>query len=1251
MQRLAASLVPFVVLSFRALSAEDDYRQEEWAKRPTPSWVKLIDQGTRDPKLAGYETPDGIRLEIAAKEPTVVNPVGLSFDDDGRPHVIRWRKSKSKALVDREVELRDGTKFTTRRMVKDELDVLQRLEDRDRDGVWDHATTIYDDLEMPSTVYFHEPWAYFASVGRVYRRRLTPGAEKPYAEEELVRGLCAFNQHQASGIAESPDGWLYISSGDDDNRAEGTDGSGFRVLRTGVVFRMLPDGSRVTEFAQGFRNPYRDVVVDPFGNVFHADNDQEDGSKFQGCRLIHVVDGGDYGWRLWPGAVCCRPDLERGAVSGELPGKLPVMLKTGRGAPAGLAMYSGTKFPTFFRGLLIYPDVFRKLVRAYRLERDGATFRIAEELVLMRSKDEHFRPCQAVVGPDGALYIVDWRTPSAGPGWLWGDSVHGRIWKLSWGGNEAAPAIGLGRRDAWKKLRASSDEALVEGLRDEDLEIRRRALREIERRLAVAGARTSDPKSKQRVAWLRQSVVDTANDRALVAEVRATSIGGMFRLKRAGLLQHIPNAKNETNAEIRRLIFESQGRLAALSEKLPALPASSFDQRMDPAVERAFVLASARIEDWEDPPEEEIEALARKILARVSSKDLGDVYLHDGYVRALEILGVPAMLLAHSILRDDPERLLSVIEAWRSRDPGEVLDRFLTGFDFHTELDDAQRRRVLATYGRLTTEPPIDTKTLAGWIKTPNRITTETQLVALESLAHLGAHAESVVLPVALKLLEDKDARVLRNVVRVLGDRHLVRAAIPLAKLLKDTELDRAERFTIIEALGKLRQKGLPFGKQTERGVELVVDELLAILQAEKDSAVVAELLGMLASVDLEKTLPHAREKLASSDPAVVRAAITALGAQRDEALRLANAYVDGQIDHEYRPQIVSVLERHRPKNAAADDAIVVAIGRVLEGGLMSSLDAESLARVEALVKTKGEATRGRELFLDSKRTQCSTCHKLEGVGSHIGPDLTRIWDTLTISEIVESILEPSKRIKENFETYTITTKAGQVYSGLKMLDDPDEVVIRDTLGKDHTISKADIAIQATAETSLMPDGLLNDVKLDEFVDLLAFLKSREAQEALRGGAAQVWVVGPFSRVVQKPEPPEKSADPLKITVDSRGRILQWSRLDALSDGTFDLGRKITKPKSSAYAFTWLYSPKAQEIELAIDFEARCRLIVGGESVYTSPRGETSKIVEVKVAEGWTPVLARVARGTERFRFRIRSRTGQGIRFSPDKDE
>ena len=108
------------------------------------------------------------------------------------------------------------------------------------------------------------------------------GHRRPYDVEEVIaHGFCGFHHHQVSGLTIGNDGWLYITSGDDDNYVEGSDGSRATVLRTGAVFRCRPDGSQdCTPYSIGYRNPYRDVAFDTAFNLFHADNDNEDGGKF-----------------------------------------------------------------------------------------------------------------------------------------------------------------------------------------------------------------------------------------------------------------------------------------------------------------------------------------------------------------------------------------------------------------------------------------------------------------------------------------------------------------------------------------------------------------------------------------------------------------------------------------------------------------------------------------------------------------------------------------------------------------------------------------------------------------------------------------------------------------------------------------------------------------------------------------------------------------------------------------------------------
>jgi hypothetical protein len=61
-------------------------------------------------------------------------------------------------------------------------------------------------------------------------------------------------------------------------------------------------------------------------------------------------------------------------------------------------------------------------------------------------------------------------------------------------------------------------------------------------------------------------------------------------------------------------------------------------------------------------------------------------------------------------------------------------------------------------------------------------------------------------------------------------------------------------------------------------------------------------------------------------------------------------------------------------------------------------------------VRSRGNPQRGRALYLDGKKPACVNCHRLEGVGGHVGPDLTRQWETQSIEKIMESIIERFRR-------------------------------------------------------------------------------------------------------------------------------------------------------------------------------------------------------------------------------------------------
>ena len=121
-------------------------------------------------------------------------------------------------------------------------------------------------------------------------------------------------------------------------------------------------------------------------------------------------------------------------------------------------------------------------------------------------------------------------------------------------------------------------------------------------------------------------------------------------------------------------------------------------------------------------------------------------------------------------------------------------------------------------------------------------------------------------------------------------------------------------------------------------------------------------------------------------------------------------------------------------------------------------LSPRSLAQLEEAVRKNGDPVAGREIYLDTRDAQCSNCHRLQGTGGHVGPDLGTVAEKLSIRDIAEALMAPSRKITEGYETYTVAKTDGKILSGLKIGEPADALHLRDQLGKDHIISRSKIA-------------------------------------------------------------------------------------------------------------------------------------------------------------------------------------------------
>ncbi len=148
------------------------------------------------------------------------------------------------------------------------------------------------------------------------------------------------------------------------------------------------------------------------------------------------------------------------------------------------------------------------------------------------------------------------------------------------------------------------------------------------------------------------------------------------------------------------------------------------------------------------------------------------------------------------------------------------------------------------------------------------------------------------------------------------------------------------------------------------------------------------------------------------------------------------------------------------------------------------------VVQVDELLKLKGDATRGRELFEKSATILCRNCHRIGDQGVELGPELTRIGKKYSKAQILENILEPSKVIEPKYLTYVVETKAGKVHSGLLASRTADEIVLRDVENKEHRIPATDLESVTPLQKSIMPELLLKDMTPEQVADLLDYLSS-----------------------------------------------------------------------------------------------------------------------------------------------------------------
>jgi hypothetical protein len=144
------------------------------------------------------------------------------------------------------------------------------------------------------------------------------------------------------------------------------------------------------------------------------------------------------------------------------------------------------------------------------------------------------------------------------------------------------------------------------------------------------------------------------------------------------------------------------------------------------------------------------------------------------------------------------------------------------------------------------------------------------------------------------------------------------------------------------------------------------------------------------------------------------------------------------------------------------------------------------LAKLDAL-PGQADPEQGRRLFHSPALAMCAQCHRMEGRGQVVGPDLTLLSRQGDRLAVLRSLLEPSREVAPQFHPYEVSLRNGDKFVGFLLRSSSTEV-FRDLTGREVSFPEAEVLSRREINTSIMPAGLPLQLTDGELRDLLAFL-------------------------------------------------------------------------------------------------------------------------------------------------------------------
>ena len=1120
LRMISSAFIAVVTISCTPALVDGWQYDEHYPPPQKPKIAPASDEGMQ--AISTFKVPPFIKVELFAAEPDVANPVAIDVDRFGRVYVCESFRQENGVEDNREHPewLNDDLQARTvadrlaymKKHLKAKIlsysaqdDRIRLLEDTDGDGKADKSEVFASGFNSPLSgtgagVLSLGEDVWYTCIPHLYRLNRDKDGKVNRTEVHSGFGVrFAFRGHDLHGLTVGPDGRIYFSIGD---RGYAVNQEVFNP-ETGAVFRCEMDGSNLEVFAVGLRNP-QELAFDNFGNLFTGDNNSDSGDK---ARFVHVVEGGDSGWRMQYQYLDDRGPFNREEIwkpfSENTPAYIVPCVDNVASGPSGITFYPGTGWTNEFNNYFFLCDFLGQSkssgIRAISLETKGATFSIARN----RMFAENILATDADFGPDGKLYVSDWvhGWQGLGKGRIYtfehqspaDPSANGEVKEILENGLADKSKIELGRLlgHADRRVRMEAQFEMVKKKHfDELLRVAGQDRAIFSQLHAIWGLGQLlrlgfEPTSEQNEAideWIQLSV------KSAKADVRAQILKFVGEQKRSKFSNLVQSSLDDAENRVRYHAAMALSKIGT-EENVPAIcDMLAANRDRDPMLRHAGIMALAGIAHEyhvnKDPKEKIQSFLANHPLKHAFSKQpVG--------VRLAVIVALRRLPFKH-----DPGLVASGL---RDRDPRVQLEAARAVYDFPT----LKAYRLLADQlgsSQDLPEPLVRRQLHANFILGGSENSSKIVKFVGNSENEISLRIEALTLvsqwaqPPAIDAINGRYREI-------KGRRDVVATKLVMPKLWRDIQDDSDPlKIAFIEAAISLK-------------VKLLADPFAKIVEDESSSSELKRICLRALEVFEYSGLEKLLEKVLDSSSEITRAEALKIYSQKnpDAAIERLSTAVKSASLHERKIALESLGTMNNEASAKLIEDIVSDFFQLppefqLEAyqaaqNRKAEIDSSALEKVQEKLKESplglfqltlfgGDLENGKTIH-NRTELSCVRCHKIENTGGEIGPELTTIAKEKSREYLLQSIVDPNKDIAKEFQSWLVVDIDGNMSVGIIKHNDDDRIDLMDDQGEIKSIRQEDIEDIRQTKSS-MPEDLVEKLTLEELRDLIEYLASLE---------------------------------------------------------------------------------------------------------------------------------------------------------------